>query len=145
VGNPVYLNKAQFAAEASFIKNDPLFAVGFSDKRVAKIAIKIVNSISLSGGTDLAEKILISAATFRVLPEHLKKPTKVAKKAVCLIENEDGGFSVIPPDNIYSSALRIAFYRSRLEAEVIYHLVSTLSENQYQVSDAILRSIEIGA
>lgn len=129
--NPVFINGDETVSKEP---KSPIYGVGYSDKRVADIVFKLVNQLGHKDGKilhyelDFARKVMQSAATFRVLPHHLKKPNKVRFCHVHVEKIDDEFFRVVGPNNFIGNSRHGTFFRNRLTAELVTHIISRLGE-----------------
>lgn len=137
-GNPVYINGD---GSASNQPNNAFYAASFRDKRVAAAAIKVINSFAAPCDISLIQHALVAMATSNIVPPRKAVEKKnTAKNCVFIRIADDGTFTAYPPDTIYTSAHCLAFYSTRLEAELVYHILTKLKPEQTLEAMTILNA-----
>lgn len=127
-GNPVYINGDGSASDQP---DNAFYAASFRDKRVAAAAIKVINSFVAPCDISLIRHALVAMAASNIVPPRKAIEKKnVSKNTVFIRVEDDGTFKAYPPDTIYTQAHFLSFYRTRLEADLVYHILTTLKPAQ---------------
>lgn len=114
--------------------NNPQYAIGYSDKRVAEAMYLLIGDLGWIPGQikpfelEFAARVMLLATTFRVLPVHRKRVQTLRGNCVSLHVLTPGFYEVKGPDNRISDSAFIDFYRNRLSAELVAHIVGALGD-----------------
>lgn len=98
------------------------FGVGYPDSRVAKMVRGML--IHLREHPQIAREAMLHAHSFMICKKSAPRTERLSKKAVHI--RTDG--KVLGPDDLHGNSRTIAFYKSRVYADLIYHIATKISD-----------------